>query len=644
METGDQNDGATDATIFVSYSRVDQKRALPIIQILEKAGYRVWWDGLLEGGERFANTTNAALEGARAVVVLWSKTSIASHWVHDEATHGRDRKCLVPLSLDGSEPPLGFRQFQFIDVSRAKIRADAPEMQSMLRAVASLHGDHVPSPQSSAGEAFHIGRREAIGAGVLVALTGGGVAAWKSGLFGAGAAFRSVAVLPFDNLSGDASKNYFSDGLSEELRATLSLNRQIAVAAQTSSNSFRDKELDAKAIAAKLGVAYILDGSVRQSGDMVRVSAQLIEGSTGFEKWSESFDRKLSDIFAVQSDIATTVADALASKIWASSAAPKQAVGGTKDSNAYDAYLRGKALYALAEGEQSDRAALAQYDQAIKADKGYAAAYAAKSRSLTVIANNYAAGDAISDYYRQSVQAAQQAIRLAPDLAEGHAALGFVQFNGMLDVRAAQLPYRKSFELGFGNADILGSYANYAARTSQFDDARRAIARALRLDPLNASVFRNAGIIEYCDRKYDAATTMLNRALSLNPKIGGVQSVLGDIALLRGQTAHAKTYFVREPVKLAQQKGLAIIAVKEDDAATGQAVLSRMIADFGNNSLYQQAQVMAQSGRIDDAIACLERAKSAGDSGLVLLHNDPLLDPLRQNERFKAISSAMGFE
>ncbi|MEY4237479.1 MAG: hypothetical protein RL339_80, partial [Pseudomonadota bacterium] len=137
MTGGEQTAAAArPTTVFISYSRADQKRALPVIELLERAGYAVWWDGLLEGGERFSRTTAAALKTARAVVVLWSQTSTDSHWVHDEATSGRDRGVLVPLSLDGTEPPLGFRQFQFIDISKGRLRSEA---ERILRAVAALH-------------------------------------------------------------------------------------------------------------------------------------------------------------------------------------------------------------------------------------------------------------------------------------------------------------------------------------------------------------------------------------------------------------------------------------------------------------------------------------------------------------------------
>jgi hypothetical protein len=178
-DAGNESAGQ-ESTIFLSYSRSDQKRALPIIKLLENAGYAVWWDGMLEPGERFSQITENALNRAKAVVVLWSQNSTQSHWVQDEATQGRDRRCLVPVSLDGSDAPLGFRQFQLIDVSKAK--ANGPEYLAILRAVATLH-DKAPLPSQPvavASPAFN--RRWLLGGGT--ALAGGAIIAWANGLIG----------------------------------------------------------------------------------------------------------------------------------------------------------------------------------------------------------------------------------------------------------------------------------------------------------------------------------------------------------------------------------------------------------------------------------------------------------------------------
>jgi tetratricopeptide (TPR) repeat protein len=280
----------------------------------------------------------------------------------------------------------------------------------------------------------------------------------------------------------------------------------------------------------------------------------------------------------------------------------------------------------------------------VAADSKYAAAHAARSRALTVIANNHARHDEIRPLYQRSIAAARDAIRLAPELAEGHSALGFVLFNGQLDARAARGPYQKSFELGFGNADILSAYANYAARIGEFADGRKAIARAQRLDPLNQTVFRNAGLLEFAARNYDAALSPLQTALSLNPKTSIAHSTLADIALLKGDYAAARTHYQQEPDPVNRQRGLAIAEMRLARPDRAYAALALLLRDHGDVSLYQQAQVLAQWGRKDDALTRLEKAVNAGDAGLVRMRNDPLLDPIRKTVRFAAVQRRLGFE
>jgi Tfp pilus assembly protein PilF len=241
------------------------------------------------------------------------------------------------------------------------------------------------------------------------------------------------------------------------------------------------------------------------------------------------------------------------------------------------------------------------------------------------------------------MEAAREAIRLAPEMAEGHSALGFVLFNGQLDAKAAEAPYQRSFELGYGNAEILSAYANFAARIGRFDDGREAISRAERLDPLNPTVFRNAGLLEYAARNFDAAVTPLRTALTLNPKSSNVHATLGDIALVRGDLEAARAHYFRERDEASRFRGLAIVAMKLEDAKSAEASYAGLIQEGGDTVHYQQAQVLAQWGRKDDALAQLEQALVRRDAGLVRLRNDPLLDPLRENARFAKIEQRIGF-
>jgi TolB-like protein/Tfp pilus assembly protein PilF len=632
-------------TVFLSYSREDQKRVRPIIAMLEDAGFRVWWDGLLEGGERFSHRTEAALEGAKAVVVLWSKTSTASHWVHDEATRGRDRGVLVPLSIDGSEAPLGFRQFQVIDASPAKAKVGTAEMQAMLRAVAVLHDRPFEAVVTKSSQPV-ISRRMAIIGGGGAALISSGLVAWKTGMFGGGIGKTSIAVLPFANLSNDPEQRYFSDGLASEIRSRLARNNLLQVAAQTSSNAMRDIVSDAKTISKKLRVAYLLEGDVRRAGDNVRVDVRLVDGRTGFEQkgGGRTFDRPLAQIFEVQSEIAAAVATALSAQIVAASGGTKvKQPGGTENVAAFDAYLRGKDLYDAGTDEASDRLALAKFDEAIKLDPQYAAAYAARARALAIIASQYGRGEELKGLYRASVDSARQAVTLAPDYAEAHSALGFALAYGQLDMRAAKVPYEKSLALGSGDADILSRFAFFIARLGRIDEATEAITQSMALDPLNARTFSNSGSIHYWGGRYAEAIKANKAALELNPKLGTAHAAIGQSLLMLGKIDEAEEAFKAEKNSLFRLPGIAIIAQRKGDEAIAQKAVADMIAEHGNNSLYQQAQVFAQWGDKSKAIEALQAAYAAGDSGVGAMKVDPLLNPVRQESEFSRLLNRVGF-
>lgn len=629
-------------TVFLSYSRDDRAKAEAIVAVLEARGLTVWWDGLIEGGHAFADKIEQALTSADAVVVLWSENSVHSHWVRDEAASGRDRGRMVPVTVGGVEPPLGFRQIQHVDLSRWHGRRGAPEVDDLCHAIMSVAGvpETVPRKRRAAGGG--ISRRQAITAGAAgVVVIGGGFAGVKL-LRGGGVTGTSIGVLPFQNLSGDPAEQYFSDGIAEELRATLSQDSDLAVAAETSSDVADKKSSDPRAVASALRVNYLLEGSVRREADMVRIAAHVVDGATGYDKWSQTFDHKLDDILALQSQIAAFVTDALMSGITASQA-PKDRLGGTHNSDAFDAYLRGMALYKQAAGQASDFAALHQFQRAVALDPNYAVAQAALSRAYTVIADSYATAAQAKGYHRQAIDAARAAIRIAPKFADGYSALGFVLLNGELQPQAAATQYQHSFELGYGNADILTSYASFASRTGRFADGRAAIVRAQRLDPLNATVFRTAGLLELDARQYDAAVAALDTALSMSPKSNAIHLALGDVALMRGDASTARAQYEQEPDEMTRLRGLAIADMKLSNSAAAESDFATLQRKYPDSSYYQQAQVLAQWGRTDDALTSLEKAVATQDAGVVRSKNDPLLDPIRKSVRFADVERSLGY-
>ena len=655
MSSGEESvRGGGRPTVFLSYSRADQAQARVLAQELEEAGLQVWWDTLIEGGAAFAKTIDAALAASDAVIVLWSANSIASDWVLDEAARGRDLKKLVPLSIDGTEPPLGFRQYQSIALPPSPDHVDALAMQAVLRAVLPLAGRDALPPATARPLAptpawVNVSRRGLLigGGGAVAVVAATGLAGWRRGWFSAAPAVgSSVAVLPFENLSDDPEQGYFSEGLSEEVRATLARNRKLKVMAQASSGQFRHSGADAVDIADKLGVAFLLDGSVRWAGKTVRVAADLIDGSTGFSRWTQVFERRLDDVFVVQSEIANTVASALAAQV-ADPGSPKDqrvASGGTTDVAAFDAYLRGRALYETGSDEADERKALALFDTAIGRDPEYAAAHAARAASLTTLANQYARVDQHAAMYDQAVAAAQRAIALAPEYANAYSTLGFVLFQGRLDARAAREPFEKSSVLGAGEANVQARWAQYCARTGRVREAAEAMQRVLSRDGLNALIHRAAGTIEYAARRFDEAIPPLRKSLQMNPRLPRAHASIGDALLNLGQLAQARAEYAIEPVADFRLTGLAIAEYRGGNRAAAQAGLERLVAELGDRVLYQQAQVLAQSGDVETAIARLLKAREVGDSGLIYARNDPFLDPLRDDARMKKLLLGLGFD
>ncbi len=629
--------------LFVSYARADREKVRPLVDALIVAGYPLWWDALIAGGAAFATTIEGKLAAAEAVIVVWSANSVASDWVRDEAAHARDRKRLVPVTIDGAEPPLGFRQYHTIDLSRWNRRADAAEFASLEGGIAAAADAAVGLEYSAPVARTGVSRRALIvgGGGIAVVAAAAAVVTikpWRQGV-----ASNALAVLPFANLSGDRSQDYFSEGLCEEVRAALVRVAGLKVAAPTSSNEFRDHKEDAREIARKLGVGYLLDGNVRKSGNLVRIDVTLTDVAAGFASWSQSFDRKLDDIFALQSEIAVTVASALLSHVsTATGTAPGKAPGGTTVVAAYDAFLRGRALFNGDAGESADRAALARFEEAISLDPAFAAAHAARSRSLAGIASLYAKADRIVETYGAAVAAAQRAVALAPDLAAAHLALGYATLNGFLDFRGSRTAYDRAFALGQGDADILLMYAYFTAKAGRGEDARRVIVHAEQLDPLNPRTFRADSAIELATGNYRSAVARAEQALAMNAKLSSAHSQIGFARLMLADAGAARAAFAAEPLPILRLAGQAIVEHKLGNLPAAEAALAELVTQHGDNASYQQAQVLAQWGRTEGAFAALERAYDIRDGGMASTLVDPMFEPLRNDARYNRLLGRMG--
>jgi TolB-like protein len=374
--------------IFLSYSREDQATARRYAEALQREGFNVWWDQALDAGEDFDEVTERALEEAKAVVVLWSRTSVSSRWVRAEATQANAANKLVPVMIEDCKRPIMFELKQTVDLSGWSGNVTDAAWQGLLAGLRRRTGGGEVGGQSvrSAPAAPKRGlpRSLWVAAVAVVALAAIGTLVWRFGTGGRTSAagadpvaaqpqLVTLAVLPFVNLSADPDQEYFSDGLAEEILDQLAQNKEMRVTARTSSFAFKGQNVDVREIGAKLGVGNLLEGSVRKEGDRIRITAQLIDATSGTHRWSQSYERDLTDVFALQEEVARAVAQALSITLDAGEASRSR--GGTTSIEAYDKYLRARALERQATGSEYLRKAVGLYREAVAIDPAFVNAW-----------------------------------------------------------------------------------------------------------------------------------------------------------------------------------------------------------------------------------------------------------------------------
>ncbi|NIJ06683.1 serine/threonine-protein kinase [Sphingomonas vulcanisoli] len=628
--------------IFISYKAEDRARVRPLVDVLIADGFSVWWDAQIEGGASWRQSIQERLDSAKCVIVVWSERSVtaAGHFVHDEASRAQRRGLYLPVRIDPVEPPIGFGEAQAIDLIRWKGGRADPRYQHIADCVRTMIEN---GPRAAAllplGYARHPSRRILImGGGAATFAAAAAAGGWVWYRRGAAPSSNSIAVLPFENLSGDPAQTYFSDGISEELRDTLTSIPSLRVVARTSSDMFRNSR-DAATIAARLGVAYVLDGSVRRGADLIRISAQMTEAATGIERWSQSYDRAPGDALSIQSDIANRVAEALQIALGTAGAA-KLETGGTRNPQAHDAYLKGVQLLDQVGAEADYRVAIAQFDQAIAVDPSYARAYAARAQAIARMASSFSSAAAATAQYADAQASARHAISLAPDLAQAHLAAGYVQVT-QLHVAAAQPYYERAYALGAGDSGILSVYAAFMSRIGRDAAAVAAAERAVSLDPLNPLAFALKAAALGGAGRFPESLAAYRAALKLNPQASFLHGNSGTILYLIGKTDEAAQEFAQEPVGWARATGEGIVAARRKDGAALTRALDFLKTDGGDD--FQIAEVLAQSGDHPGALDALERAWVARDGGLVSLRADPLLVPLRSDPRYQRLLSKLGF-
>jgi serine/threonine-protein kinase len=442
-------------------------------------------------------------------------------------------------------------------------------------------------------------------------------------------------------MSGDASQEYFSDGLTEEVLDSLSRINELQVAARTSAFSFKGKDTDIGVIARRLNVGAILEGSVRRSSHTVRITAQLINAVTGFHVWSKSYDRDLGDVLKLQTEIATSVANALKVSLL-SDVSENIELGATRNPAAFDAYLRGRKIGRTALTSSATQDAISAYTEAIRLDPHYALAFAERSLELSNYADFDARGPAVHEAHDRALADARTALALGPALALGHYALGAV-LSQLLQFAPANAEYRRALELAPGSARMLVAYSRNAAAMGHAAEAINAGRRAITLDPLNFHVYRGVGIALSDARQYPEAIAAFKTSISLEPGYVINQALLGQVYYAMGNFEAARSSCEVAAADSAGQSCLAKTYQRLGRHTDAQAMLQRLESSSGDQDAYDYACIYAQWGEKAKALQWLESAVRLRDSGLSYLKVEADLDPLRDEPRFQAIMRQLKF-
>jgi adenylate cyclase len=480
--------------VFISYERSTQATARRVAEALRGLGYEVWIDDELPAHRPYADVIEERVRAARSVVVIWSADATKSEWVRSEASVARKARKLVQLRVDGTRLPMPFDQIQCADLSGWNGEVEATGWRQVLSSVAALVAAPAAVPAPPAPSAQPPAPPAQPGAPLL-------------------------AVLAFDNLSGDPDTGYFSDGVSEEILHTVGKAAGLKVIGRGSSFQFRGSDKNARHVARELNASHVLDGSVRRSGNRVRISAQLVECAGATSLWSERFDRDLSDIFTLQDEIAASVAEALR-VVFAPTGASERV-----DPDAYDLYLKTRAM--RMEGGPEDiggksTQALETIERVVTAAPDFAKAWAELAILRTIRAqiagrSRSPDGDLQGEQRAAALAAAHTALRLDPKLGYAYVVL------------AAQAPYASYRErealidtaltVSPNDPEVLTDASKFSYAVGRFREASQRALQALTLDPLHWPAAHWHAVTLQAMARYRESTVVFDELLERHPDV-----------------------------------------------------------------------------------------------------------------------------
>jgi TolB-like protein/Tfp pilus assembly protein PilF/tRNA A-37 threonylcarbamoyl transferase component Bud32 len=449
----------------------------------------------------------------------------------------------------------------------------------------------------------------------------------------AGPVSASIAVLPFADMSPDKDQEYFSDGISEELLNLLAKIPELRVAARTSSFSFKGKDVKVVDVGRELNVAHVLEGSVRKAGNQVRITAQLIRADDGFHEWSDTWDRTLDDIFAIQAEIAADVAAQL--KITLLGSVPTLEA---TDPATYALYLQARHLgrQGTAEGlEQSN----ALYEQALEIDPDYAAAWAGLARNYYTQAGTEL--HPIDEGYQLAREAANRALAIDLEYAPAYAQLGYIAvYDGDLAVAARHL--ERALALDPTNSDIIANAAILARSLGRLDEAIALQEYAVVRDPVNPIGHARLGVFYRWAGRPDEAIASLRTTLSLSPRRIAAQSFIGAALLLKGEPEAALAAIQQESSELWRMVGWPMAYQALGQVAESESALAELIEKYEQETAYNIAYVLALRGEADRAFEWLDKAVLYNDPGLSEIAVESLFANIHDDPRWLPFLESIG--
>jgi TolB-like protein len=579
--------------VFISYARADRLRIEPLASALQAAGYSVWWDHEIAGGAAFASEIERALNEAKAVVVAWSVSAIQSDWVMDEATTAKEAGKLVPIQLDSTRPPLGFRQYQVVDFSTWTGADDRVPVQVLSQGLARYvrrDGSFTPPERFEQAPSW--------------TQTG------------------AIAVLPLENLTGDHAQQYLVDGIEEGLITNLSKIGSLKVISRTSTRRYANSAKSLREIAAELGASRIIEGSVMRAGDMVRMTVQLVDARSDTHLWADTFDREMADILVLQREVARAIVDEMATVLTPAEEA-RLAAAPRVHPNAYEAYLKG--MYHWYKLTPEDlRSALKCFDAALAADSEYAPAHGGIAAVWAGLQQMGAVPTTVASPKIKS--AADRALQLDPGLAQAHCTLAIYYTWAAWEWEKAEPSFRRAIELNASFPDARAYFAHYLNIIGRFDEAKTEIERAVALDPFNPLVRSLYVVCLMFTERYDEAIAQARTVLNTAPDhwlaYQAVRLVYHNLGKWTEALGATRSLFVT----LGNQAVVDALARGHDAGGYPQAMrlAAETLAAQAETRFVLPTQIAILYGMADDVtntIDWLERAFAIRDPNLPYLKN-----------------------